>query len=94
MTIKAIKEQYKHYGCEYGGHNSFVVWDFNDGNGKTVIVVNVGGCGLCKYKDVVQVVRVRDGEKLVPDYSCRPCDNLYEDAIDVAGEMMWDAENA
>jgi hypothetical protein len=90
MTIKAIKEQYKNYGCEYGGHNSFVVYDFKDGNGKCVIIVN--NEGIYRYKDVIQVVRVRDGEKLLSEGRCRPCDNLYDDAIDVAMEMLWDEE--
>ena len=42
-------------------------------------------------KTVMQVVRVSDGKELLPEGSCRPCDNL-DDAIDVAGEMKWIGE--
>ena len=84
MTIKAIKEQYKKYQVSGGEYNSFVVYDYKDGNGKIVIVVN-----MCKGygKSVTQAVRVSDGKELIGKDRCRPCDNL-DDAIDVAGEMM------
>lgn len=84
MTIKAIKEAYKNYRTVGNERNSFVTYDYNDGNGKVVIVVNI-----CKgYGDtVVQIVRVSDGAELLKNGECRPCDNL-EDAIDVAGEMF------
>lgn len=84
MTIKAIKEMYKIYRACGDEHNSFVVHDYNDGNGKVVIVVNV-----CRgFGDtVMQAVRVRDGKELIEKNRCRPCDSL-EDAINVAAEMM------
>ena len=85
MTIKAIKEAYKNYQLREGEHNSFAVWDYNDGNGKVVIVVNMNAWF---GKTVMQVVRVRDGAELLLNGACRPCDSL-EDAIDVAGEMKW-----
>jgi hypothetical protein len=86
MTIKAIKEQYKSYKTEGNEHNSFVVYDYNDGNGKVVIVVNMN-----KFygKTVMQAVRVKDGKELIEDGKCRPCDNL-DDAVDVAGEMFME----
>ena len=86
MTITAIKEKYKDYEISGGEKNSFTVYDWQDGNGKVVIVVNV-----CKGygKSVTQVVRVGDGIELLPRHSCRPCDNM-DDAIDVAGEMIQD----
>ena len=84
MTIKQIKEAYRDYQIRGNERNSFVTYDYNDGNGKVVIVVN-----NCKGygKTVMQVVRVRDGKELMAKGSCRPCDNL-DDAVDVAGEMM------
>ena len=85
MTIKAIKEKYKNYNRDtFSGKNMFVVYDYNDGNGKIVIVVN--NCGWLG-KDVVQAVRVSDGKEMLSEGRYRPCDNL-DDAIDVAGEMM------
>lgn len=84
MTIKAIKEAYKNYQTRGNEHNSFVTYDYGDGNGKVVIVVNIDRL----YGDTVkQVIRVSDGKELLKNGSCRPCDNL-DDAIDVAGEMM------
>lgn len=84
MTIKEIRERYKQYRVSGGERNSFVTYDYKDGNGKVVIVVNISR----SYRDtVMQVVRVRDGAELLKDGRCRPCDNL-EDAIDVAGEMI------
>ena len=84
MTIKAIKEAYKDYKRVGSEVNRFAVYDYNDGNGKVVIVVND-----CKSygKTVMQVVRVRDGKEMLANGSCRPCDNL-DDAVDVAGEMF------
>lgn len=84
MTIKAIKEQYKNFKCRGEESNSFVVYDYKDGNGKVVIVVNKSK-SMRKY--VMAAVRVSDGHNMIPDGTCRPCDNL-DDAIDVAGEMM------
>ena len=89
MTIKAIKEQYKNTHKKWNGQKTlFTVYDWQDGNGKCVVVVvkdNVMG----EY--VVQVVRVKDGKELLQNKSCRPCDNL-DDAIDVAGEMIMDGQ--
>ena len=84
MTIKAIKDAYKTYHLSGAEYNTFAVYDYNDGNGKVVIVVN-----NCKGygKTVMQVVRVSDGKELLKNGSCRPCDNL-DDAVDVAGEMF------
>ena len=88
MTIKEIKEKYKDYKRKVNEKNMFTTYDYNDGNGKVVIVVNDSkGFG----KTVMQVVRVSDGKELLPEGSCRPCDNL-DDAIDVAGEMKWIGE--
>lgn len=85
MTIKAIKEKYKDYKCRPNEKNMFVIYNYNDDNGKVIIVVNdCKGYG----KTVMQVIRVSDGKELLPKGSCRPCDNL-DDAIDVAGEMEW-----
>lgn len=86
MTIKAIKEQYKNYKTEGREWNSFVTYDYNDGNGKIVIVVN-----NCKGygKTVMQGIRVSDGKEFFKNGECRPCDNL-DDAVDVFGEMMCD----
>ncbi len=86
MTIKAIKEKYKEYALSAGEKNYFVVYNYNDGNGKVVIVVN---SNPNKYigKYVRQVVRVSDGKELLENGAMRPCDSL-EDAIDVAGEMF------
>lgn len=84
MTIKTIKEKYKTYGLNGSGHNSFVPYDYGDGNGKVVIVVNIDRT----IGDTVrQVVRVSDGREMLPEDSCRVCDNLT-DAIDVAEEMI------
>ena len=84
MTIKEVKEEYKDYHIKDNEKNMFATYDYQDGNGKVVIVVNdCRGYG----KTVMQVVRVSDGKKLLKDGSCRPCDNM-DDAIDVAGEMM------
>jgi len=88
-TIKAIKEQYKDYNRHYGERNSFVVHDWNDGNGKCVIIVLISN-NRYVGNYVTAVIRVRDGKDIADD-SMRPCDNL-EDAIDVAGEMIV-AEN-
>lgn len=33
-------------------------------------------------------MEVSDGKELLPEGSCRPCDNL-DDVIDVADEMEW-----
>lgn len=88
MTIKEIKEKYKDYKRKANEKNMFTIYDYNDGNGKVVIVVNdCKGFG----KTVMQVVRVSDGKELLQEGSCRPCDNL-DDAIDVAGEMEWIGE--
>lgn len=88
MTIKEIKEKYKDYKRKANEKNMFTIYDYNDGNGKVVIVVNdCNGFG----KTVMQVVRVSDGKELLQEGSCRPCDNL-DDAIDVAGEMEWIGE--
>lgn len=88
MTIKAIKEAYRDYERKANEKNMFTTYDYNDGNGKVVIVVNdCKGYG----KTVTQVVRVSDGKELLPEGSCRPCDNL-DDAIDVASEMKWIGE--
>ena len=88
MTIKEIKEKYKDYKRKANEKNMFTIYDYNDGNGKVIIVVNdCKGFG----KTVMQVVRVSDGKELLPEESCRPCDNL-DDAIDVAGEMKWIGE--
>ena len=83
MKIKDIKSLYnRKYG--HGEKTMFVTYDYNDGNGKVVIVVT-----KCRsYGETVwQAVRVNDGMELIPDGDCRPCENL-DDAIDVAGEMM------
>ena len=84
MTIKEIKEKYKDYQIRGNEKNMFTAYDYKDGNGKVVIVVN-----NCKGygKTVMQIVRLSDGKQLLKNGSCRPCDNL-DDAIDVAGEMM------
>ena len=83
MTIKEIKEKYKDYKRKPNEKNMFTTYDYNDGNGKVVIIVNdCKGFG----KTVTQVVRVSDGKELLAEGSCRPCDNL-DDAIDIAGEM-------
>ena len=88
MTIKSIKEKYATYGCENNTdwYNTFTTFDYNDGNGKVVIVVN-----NCRFKDigkwVRQIIRVSDGTELLSINRMRPCDNL-NDAIDVAWEMM------
>lgn len=84
MTIKSIKEKYKDYQISGNEKNMFTTYDYNDGNGKVVVVVN-----NCKGfgKTVMQVVRVSDGKELLKNGRCRPCDNL-DDAIDVAGEMI------
>lgn len=84
MTIKAIKEKYKSYQLKNGEWNSFTTYDYGDGNGKVVIVVN-----NCKGygKTVMQAVRVSDGKEMLSEGACRPCDSL-DDAIDVAGEMF------
>lgn len=86
MTIKAIKEKYKEYHIRGNEKNMFTTYDYNDGNGKVVIVVN---SHPSKYigKYVTQVVRASDGKELLKDGDCRPCDNM-NDAIDVVGEMM------
>lgn len=87
MTIKGIKENYKDYRCKKNERNSFVATDYNDGNGKVVIIVNIcGGFG----KTVTQVVRVSDGAELLSGDRCRACDSL-DDAVDVASEMMMEA---
>ena len=81
MTIKEIKEKYRgRYGN--GEHTMYSVYDY--GFGKVVVIVTKSR----SYGDTVwQAVRVSDGKELIPDGSCRPCDNL-DDAIDVAGEMI------
>ncbi len=84
-TIKSIKEQYKDYQRSYGERNSFVVHDWNDGNGKCVIVVNRSSNRFVGSY-VTAVIRVSDG-KDIAECGMRPCDNL-NDAIDVAGEMI------
>lgn len=84
MTIKEIKEKYKDYNRKANEKNMFTTYDYKDGNGKVVIVVNdCKGYG----KTVMQIVRASDGKELLKDGACRPCDNL-DDAIDVAGEMI------
>ena len=95
MLIKDIKAAYKDYFSK-AGHNTFVVYDWNAYAkyddyfakvGKAVVVVHIEKvCGDI-WRDVVQVVRVSDGKKLLEDGRCRPCDNL-NDAIDVATEML------
>lgn len=40
MTIKAIKEKYKEYHISSNEKNIFTTYDYNDGNGKVVIIVN------------------------------------------------------
>lgn len=82
MTIKEIKNKYT--GVYDGRKTMFTTYDYNDGNGKIVIVVTDQ---REMRKTVWQAVRVRDGKELIEDGRCRPCDNL-DDAIDVAGEMM------
>lgn len=83
MTIKTIKEKYM--GVYGGGEKTmFATYDYDDGNGKVVIVVTkhpVYG------RTVWQAVRVSDGMELIPGGRCRPCDSL-NDAIDVVSEMM------
>lgn len=83
MTIKSIKERYKHYQLDTG-HNSFVPCDFAE-YGKVVIVVQVNPQPIGDY--VQQVVRVSDGKELLERGRSRTCDSL-EDAIDVAWEML------
>lgn len=62
----------------------YKVYDYNDGNGKVVIVATKDR----RYGATVwQAVRVKDGKELINSGDCRPCDNM-DDAIDVAGEMM------
>lgn len=87
MTIKEVMARYKDYrATDTTERNSFITYDYRDGNGKVVVVVQVS-----KYKDigkyVVQAVRVSDGKELIEAGRCRPCDSM-EDAIDVAGEMF------
>lgn len=85
MTIKEIRELYKNYQVKGNEYNTFVTYDYNDGKGKVVIIVN-----NCKGygKTVMQGVRTSDGKELLKKGQCRPCDNL-DDAIDVFGEMQW-----
>ena len=86
MTIKSIKEKYKDYRIRGNEKNMYTTYDYKDGNGKVVIVVNSHPHkDIGKY--VTQVIRVSDGKELLKDGDCRPCDNL-DDAIDVAGEMI------
>lgn len=86
MTIKELKEKYKNYRFVSSERNCFVVYNYKDGNGKILIIVN-------KHKNryiggyVTQAIRVDDGKELIEDGWYRPCDNL-DDAIDVACEMM------
>ncbi len=84
MRIKDLKAKYdgKYDKSEKTG---FVTYDYGDGNGKILIVTTYG---KLYGRTVWQAVRVSDGKELIPDGSCRPCDNLADDAIDVAGEMM------
>lgn len=89
MTIKEIKEQFKDYRRSSGEKNCFVVYTF-DGIGKCVIIVNRSMTSWSIGEYVTQVIRVSDGKKMLAEGRCRPCDNLYEDAIDVAGEMLVD----
>ena len=86
MTIKELKEKYKSYKCDKNEKNSFVIYDYGDGNGKILIIVNRSNN---KYigRYVIQAVRINDGKELIKDGFTRPCDNL-NDAIDVAGEML------
>lgn len=64
MTIKEIKEKYKDYKRKANEKNMFTTYDYNDGNGKVVIIVNdCKGFG----KTVTQVVRVSDGKELFPE---------------------------
>lgn len=86
MTIKELKEKYKSYKCYAGEKNSFIIYDYGDGNGKILIVVNRN---KNRYigRWVVQAIRISDGKELIKNGSMRPCDNL-NDAIDVAGEMF------
>lgn len=83
MTIKAIREAYKDYDLDFGGRNSFVVYNYNDGNGKVVIIVNIH---KVHGNTVKQIVRVSDGRELLSGRA-RPCDTL-DDAVDVADEML------
>lgn len=83
MTIKAIKEAYTgRYGN--GEKTMFTTYDYNDGNGKVVIVVTKH---RTYGRTVWQAVRVKDGKELIEDGRCRPCDSL-DDAVDVAAEMI------
>ena len=59
MTIKAIKEKYKDYKIKGNEKNMFTTYDYEDGNGKVVIVVNSHPHkDIGKY--VTQVIRVSD----------------------------------
>ena len=86
MKIKDIKEKYKNYCVSSGERNAFIVYDWKDGNGKVLIVVNIN---KSKYIGdyVTQAIRISDGMELIKGNACRPCDNL-NDAIDVASEMI------
>lgn len=67
MTIKAIREKYKDYKINGNEKNMFTTFDYKDGNGKVVIVVNdCKGYG----KTVMQVVRVADGKELLKNGIC------------------------
>ena len=64
--------------------NRFTTYDYKDGNGKIVIIMNDLPCF---GKTVIQGIRVSDGKKMLSDDRARACDSL-EDAIDVFAEMM------
>lgn len=85
MKIIDAKRKYKNYKVQTGERNIFTVADYNDENGKILVVMNYN-----PYygRTVVQGVRLRDGKELLADGACRPCDNI-QDAVDVLGEMEW-----
>lgn len=86
MKIKDIKTLY----ANYEGYKNcrFVVADFGGDISKAIIVVSVERVGGEIWRDVVQVVRISDGKELLSHGRCRPCDNLQNDAYDVASEMI------
>ena len=84
MTIKAIKEKYKDYHKTTGDNKTMFSVFSMEGEKYVVVVTDCRGYG----KTVFQVVRVRDGQEMLFNGSCRPCDDLG-DAVDVACEMEW-----
>lgn len=83
MTIKSIKEKYKDYRIRGNEKNMYTTYDYKDGNGKVVIVVNAH-----PHKDIGKYVEYIVDKVEVNCIKSIYIPKLFKNRIDLPIEIM------